>query len=238
MKIEELIKQTKEISWQEKLKFVSSLEKKVIFSTSFSIEDQVILDFISKNNLKIEVFAIDTGRLPSATYTVWQESLEKYKAKIIAYYPDAAQIENFVKNKGINSFYQSEDLRHQCCNIRKVEPLKRALKNQELWVSGVRKEHSNLRDQKEFFEHDNNLNIDKFYPLLELSEDEVWDYINKNDIPYNKLYDQGYKSIGCDPCSRAINKGDDPRSGRWWWEEGNKECGLHMVDGKLVRKNN
>ena len=240
MKVKDLITKTKDMSWQEKLKFVCSAYNNIAFSTSFSIEDQAITDVIIKNKLEVEIFAIDTGRLPNQTYELWQETLEKYQSydcKIKAYYPDVEQLEKFVSQNGINPFYKSKELRLACCNIRKVEPLKRALKGKKIWISGVRKEHSVSRGDKEFFEYDDNLKIIKFYPLLEHSEEQVWQYIKENNIPYNKLYDQGYRSIGCDPCSRAVAKGEDIRAGRWWWEEETaKECGLHMVNGKLVRK--
>jgi len=235
MQVNKLLEETKTLNWQEKLEFLSKNYKNLTFSTSFSIEDQLILDFIFKNDLKVEVFAIDTGRLPNATYELWQEVLNKYQKPIKAFYPDANKIGQWVEQNGINSFYESVDLRHECCHIRKVEPLQRAIKGKEIWISGVRKEHTANRQDKEFFEFDSNLNIIKFYPLLDFSEDEVWQYIKKNNIPYNKLYDQGYTSIGCDPCSRAIKKGEDARSGRWWWENSDQECGLHMVDGRLVR---
>lgn len=235
MKIENLLEETKNLDWIEKIKFLAQNYKNITFSTSFSIEDQAIIDVIFKNNLNIEVFAIDTGRLPSATYKVWQETLKKYGKKIKAFYPDAKKIAEFVENKGINSFYDSVDLRHECCNIRKVEPLKKALSDKEIWISGIRRQHTQNRQDKDFFEFDSNLNIIKFYPVLDFSEEETWNYIKENEIPYNKLYDEGYKSIGCDPCSRAVADDEDPRAGRWWWESGDQECGLHMVNGKLVR---
>ncbi len=241
MQVKDLLTQTKNLNWQEKIKFVANNYNNITFSTSFSIEDQIITDVIFKNNLNIEVFAIDTGRLPKETHEVWQEVLTKYKGKIKAFCPDAKEIGEFVTNNGINSFYDSTDLRHKCCYIRKVMPLKKALKGKELWISGLRREHNLNRQDKEFFEVDAGLNIIKFYPVLELSEDQVFKYIKENNIPYNKLYDAGYKSIGCDPCSRAVKEGEDSRSGRWWWESNSdQECGLHMVDGKLTRvsKNN
>ncbi len=241
MQLSDLISQSKNLSWQQQL--IEMAQKyKVIFSTSFSIEDQVILDFIVTNNLPITIFTLDTGRLPNETYEVWQASLVKYqqqKLEILAYYPDADEISQFVVANGINSFYNSKELRLKCCEIRKVRPLRKALNGYEMWISGIRKDHSIDRSDKEFFEYDQNLAITKFYPLLEMSEDEVWEIIKKNSIPYNKLYDQSYRSIGCAPCSRAILPDENIRAGRWWWEEEiGKECGLHMVDGKLVRIKN
>lgn len=227
MKINELIQKTKELTWQERLIFIAKNFDKISFSTSFSIEDQVILDFIVKNNLRIEIFTIDTGRLPKATYDVWQTSLEKYKIKILPFYPQNQELENFVSDFGINAFYESIELRKKCCFIRKVEPLKRALIDKNIWISGVRKEHSIDRNNKEFFEFDESLNLIKFYPLLEELESQIWQLINQNSVPFNRLYKDGYKSIGCEPCSRKIKEGEEIRDGRWWWERGNKECGLH-----------
>jgi phosphoadenosine phosphosulfate reductase len=233
MKYDELLTETKNLSWKKKLKLVGKLEN-VIFSTSFSLEDQIITNFIAENKLNIEIFTIDTGRLFNETYDIWQGVLDKYDVVIDAYYPDGNKLQEFVKNKGINSFYESKDLRLSCCNIRKVEPLKRALKNKNIWISGVRKDHSEGRLGKNFFERDGNLNITKFYPLLDMKKDELWDVIKRDNIPYNCLYDKNFDSIGCSPCSRE-GKG---REGRWWWEDGHKECGLHLENGKLIRSKN
>ena len=226
--IKEILEQTSTYNWQEKLEFVSKNFSDITFSSSFSIEDQVITDFIAKNNLPIEIFAIDTARLPEETYATWQNTLEKYKIKILVYYPNQELLSEFITNNGINAFYQSVDLRKNCCAARKTEPLTRALKNKKLWISGVRKEHSLNRNNKEFFESDEALQLTKFYPLLETSEAELWKYIEENRVPFNRLYKQGYSSIGCAPCSRAVKTGEDIRAGRWWWESDNvKECGLH-----------
>ena len=239
MDIKQLLEETKSLRWQDKILFIAKNGHNITFSTSFSIEDQIILKFIHKHQLPITIFTIDTGRLPNLTYKIWQETIEKYKVKIKAYYPDSVELSDFVNDNGVNSFYHSEDLRHKCCEIRKVNPLKKALKNKEIWISGIRRAHSSNRENKEFFEYDDNLDIVKFYPLLELNEEEVWNYIRKYGIIYNKLYDKGYRSIGCDPCSRAVTAEEDIRDGRWWWEANSKkECGLHIVNNKLVRKNN
>lgn len=227
MNIEQILHETQNLNWQEKLKFVSEHFNNVTFSNSFSIEDQVILDFIVQHNLNIEVFTLDTGRLPKETYSVWQSSLDKYNITIKPYYPLGPSLEEFIADKGINPFYESVELRKKCCYLRKVEPLNRALKGKEVWISGLRKEHSDSRGNKDFFEKDDALNLIKFYPILDVSEDELWEYIKEHRVPFNRLYKQGYKSIGCDPCSRAINEGDDIRAGRWWWENSGKECGLH-----------
>jgi phosphoadenosine phosphosulfate reductase len=209
-------------NWKEILIDLGQKEN-VAFSTSFSLEDQIITDFIAKNHLKIEIFTIDTGRLFNESYKVWQRTLDEYDLEIKSYYPNHYEIEDFVKINGINAFYNSVSLRKKCCHIRKIEPLKRALKNKNFWISGIRKEHSQDRSKKKISEFDDNLKITKFYPLLDLKEDEIWQIIRKGKIPYNKLYDNGFESIGCAPCSRA----GFARDGRWWWEKSNKECGLH-----------
>ena len=230
MRLNEVLKKTEELSWQEKLFFVAENFKNVTFSTSFSIEDQVITDFIIKNKLDIEIFTIDTGRFFKETYQLWQNSLDKYKAKIKAYYPDQDEIAQYVEDKGINAFYDSVELRKKCCEIRKVNPLKNALKDKDLWISGLRKSHSANRSDKPYFEEDKNFGLIKLYPILDFSDEELWDYIDKNQVPYNPLYKKGFVSIGCQPCTRAISAGQDNRAGRWWWENRDKnkvECGLH-----------
>jgi phosphoadenosine phosphosulfate reductase len=231
MEIKKILTATQNFNWQKKLLFIADNFNEIAFSTSFSIEDQVITDFIATKKLDIEIFTIDTARLPKSTYSTWQSTLDKYQIKIKAFYPDADDIANFVNESGINAFYESKDLRLKCCEIRKIKPLKKALKNKKLWISGLRKEHSKTRFDKDFFEKDEDLNLVKFYPLLEISEDEIWQEINQKNIPFNQLYKQGYRSIGCDPCSRAISKNDDVRAGRWWWEnDSKKECGLHSLE--------
>jgi len=227
MNLEKIEQQTKNFSWQEKLVFVGKNFSDTTFSTSFSIEDQAITHFIAANKLPIVIFTIDTGRLFKETYQLWQKTLDIYGVKISAFYPDAKNIGDFVSQNGIDAFYNSKELRLNCCDIRKVEPLKRALNGKQLWISGVRKEHSNNRSDMDFFELDKNLKIHKFYPLLQTTEEEIWTYLKANNVPFNPLYEQGFKSIGCEPCTRAIEPGEDARAGRWWWEGGKKECGLH-----------
>lgn len=226
--IKEILEKTKNYNWQEKLEFVTKNFSDIVFSTSFSLEDQVITDFIARNNLPIEIFTIDTARLPEETHATWQNTILKYKIKISVYYPNQNLLAEFVTNNGINAFYESVDKRKNCCAIRKIEPLTRALENKNLWISGVRKEHSLNRNNKEFFEIDEALKLTKFYPLLEMSESDLWKYIEENRVPFNRLYKKCYRSIGCSPCSRAVKEGDDIRAGRWWWENDDvKECGLH-----------
>ncbi|OFW80772.1 MAG: hypothetical protein A2887_00810 [Alphaproteobacteria bacterium RIFCSPLOWO2_01_FULL_40_26] len=215
--------------WQKK--FLETVENfsDIIFSTSFSIEDQLITDFITQEKLPVEIFTIDTGRLPHETHDVWQNTLDKYRIRISTFYPREETLSAFVNQNGINPFYESKELRLKCCEIRKVEPLQRALKDKKLWISGLRKEHSQTRANKNFFEKDEALQLTKFYPLLELSETEIWEEIHQKNIPFNRLYKQGYRSIGCATCTRAIRHDEDIRAGRWWWENDNKkECGLHV----------
>ena len=211
------------------LALVNQFPGKVIFSTSFSYEDQVITHKILSNNLPIKIFTLDTGRLFSETYSVWRATNEKYNTHIKAYYPDAISLENFVSEKGPNSFYESVENRKDCCFIRKVEPLKRALKDNSIWITGLRAEHSIDRSDMPQVEWDESNNIIKYHPILHWTTEEVKRYINENNIPYNILHDKGFVSIGCAPCTRAIKAGEDFRAGRWWWEDDSKkECGLHV----------
>ncbi|MFT6332051.1 MAG: phosphoadenosine phosphosulfate reductase [Lentimonas sp.] len=227
MNLEKLNQKFKNQTWQENLKEIVGLFDNITFSSSFSLEDQMITHFIDKNKLSIEVFTLDTGRLFKQTYDVWQKTLDVYSLKVHAFYPDAIKIGEFVSKNGIDAFYNAKELRLNCCHIRKVEPLGRALKGKDVWISGLRGGHSSSRSDKDLMERDENLNITKFYPVLNLSEEEVKNYLKENNAPYNKLYDEGFTSIGCAPCTRAIEEGEDPRAGRWWWEDSQKECGLH-----------
>jgi phosphoadenosine phosphosulfate reductase len=208
--------------------FTELFPGRVSFSTSFSLEDQVILHHIAQENLPVNVFTLDTGRLFPETYSVWTASKEKYAIPIKAYTPDFRLLEPFVQEKGPNSFYESVENRKQCCHIRKVEPLRRALAGQKIWITGIRAEHSGSRSQLHLLEWDKGNQLTKYNPLLHWTQDEVKAYINKNNVPYNILHDRGFVSIGCAPCTRAIRPGEDFRAGRWWWEDaGKKECGLH-----------
>lgn len=202
---------------------------KVVFSTSFSYEDQVISHYILKNHLPIKIFTLDTGRLFPETYSVWNATNDKYNTRVIAYTPEHALLENFVSERGPNSFYESVQNRKDCCYIRKVEPLKRALKDNAVWITGLRAEHSAERHDIPQVEWDEGNKLIKYHPLLHWTFDEVKEYISSNDIPYNPLHDKGFVSIGCAPCTRAIRPGEDFRAGRWWWEDSaKKECGLHV----------
>ena len=202
---------------------------KVTFSTSFSFEDQAITHMILSNQLPVGIFTLDTGRLFEENYSAWSATNERYQTKIRAYYPDYNLLEPFVAEHGPNSFYESVDQRKACCYVRKVEPLKRALKGNSIWITGVRAEHSANRHDMTQIEWDESNQIIKYHPLLHWTTKEVKDYINKYNIPYNILHDRGFVSIGCAPCTRAIRAGEDFRAGRWWWEDNTKkECGLHI----------
>ncbi|WAC09522.1 phosphoadenylyl-sulfate reductase [Dyadobacter pollutisoli] len=200
----------------------------VVFSTSLGYEDQVITDFILKNNLNITIFTLDTGRLFSETYMTLQKTNNRYDTKIKVYYPQTAAAEELVSTKGPLSFYDSVENRKECCFIRKVEPLNRALKGAKIWVTGIRAEQSGNRQGMERLEVYEAHDLIKFHPILDWSFEEVKHYVKSNGIPYNPLHDKGFVSIGCAPCTRAIQEGEDFRAGRWWWEdESKKECGLH-----------
>ena len=201
----------------------------VTFSTSFSYEDQVIAHEILSNQLPVKIFTLDTGRLFAETYSVWSNTNEKYHANITAYYPDYHLLEEFVTGKGPNAFYESVENRKQCCFIRKVEPLKRALAGNAVWITGLRAEHSPDRKDLSVIEWDETNQIIKYNPILNWDTEQVKKYIDTNNVPYNPLHDRGFVSIGCAPCTRAIRPGEDFRAGRWWWEDAaKKECGLHI----------
>jgi phosphoadenosine phosphosulfate reductase len=201
---------------------------KVVFSTSFSYEDQVIIDIISRS-APVQIFTLDTGRLFPETYTTWTRTLEQYDISIQAYYPNEAELKQFVTSYGPNAFYQSVELRKNCCAIRKVQPLKSALEGNAVWVTGLRAQHSSNRNDLEVLEWDETNQVIKYNPLLDWTTEQVRNYIDEHNIPYNALHDRGYVSIGCAPCTRAIKPGEDFRAGRWWWEdESKKECGLHV----------
>lgn len=217
----------------EALKYlVEEFSEKVIFTTSFGYEDQVITDMIFRNNFDIKVITLDTGRLFSETFKVYNSTLDKYKKPITTYFPPADKVEEMVTKKGPFSFYESLENRKECCHIRKVIPLKRALKGNEIWITGLRAEQSENRMEMKKFEWDAGNQIIKFNPLLNWSLEEVKTYVKENNVPYNVLHDKGFVSIGCEPCTRAIRPGEDFRAGRWWWEQGagKKECGLHVTE--------
>jgi phosphoadenosine phosphosulfate reductase len=201
---------------------------RIAFSTSLSWEDQVITHHIFSQNLPIRVFTLDTGRMFPETYSVLNSTRERYKKEIEVYFPQTTSVQDLVTKKGASSFYESLDNRKECCFIRKVEPLNRALDGVDCWITGIRAEHSDNRKELSIVEFDEQRQIQKVNPLANWSLDDVKEEIKKHTIPYNILHDRGFVSIGCQPCTRAIKEGDDFRAGRWWWEESNKkECGLH-----------
>jgi phosphoadenosine phosphosulfate reductase len=207
---------------------ISITNEKIVFSTSFGYEDQVISHFIFENNLPINVFTLDTGRLFPETYSVYNSTLNRYKKPIEVYNPNTIELEKLLTKKGPFSFYDSTENRIECCNIRKVEPLKRALNGFTIWITGIRSEQSPNRKNMPMVEWDNGNQIIKVHPLLNWTLEGVKKFIKQNNIPYNPLHDKGFVSIGCQPCTRAIKDGEDFRAGRWWWEDVNKkECGLH-----------
>ncbi|TDQ17419.1 phosphoadenylylsulfate reductase (thioredoxin) [Algoriphagus boseongensis] len=200
---------------------------KIVFSTSLGQEDQVITQLIATQNLPIKIFSLDTGRLFPETLDLLARTESKYKTRIQVYYPERDSVENWVAKNGINGFYDSVENRKSCCYVRKVEPLKRALAGNEIWVTGLRAEQSANRSEMKKIEWDEGNQILKYNPLLDWTFDEMIAYIDEHKIPYNPLHDQGFVSIGCAPCTRAILPGEDARAGRWWWEDSKKECGLH-----------
>ncbi|WP_026956339.1 phosphoadenylyl-sulfate reductase [Algoriphagus vanfongensis] len=200
---------------------------KVVFSTSLGQEDQVITELIASHQLPIHIFSLDTGRLFPETLELLGRTESKYKTRIQVYYPERESVEKLVADNGINGFYNSVENRKSCCFVRKVEPLKRALAGNEVWVTGLRAEQSANRGGMKRVEWDEGNQILKYNPLLDWTYDQMLDYIKEKGIPYNPLHDKGFISIGCAPCTRAILPGEDARAGRWWWEDSKKECGLH-----------
>ena len=202
------------------------------FANSFGAEDMVLTDLILANRLPVEIFSLDTGRLPAETYTLMGEVEQRYGTKLKVYFPDATAVENFVRSHGINAFYDSVELRKACCGVRKMEPLRRALAGKKAWITGLRAAQSVTRTGVAVREFDAANGLEKLNPLADWSEAEVWAYIRIHEVPYNALHDQFYPSIGCAPCTRAIALGEDVRAGRWWWEDpASKECGLHVKKG-------
>ena len=204
--------------------------EKVVFSTSFGIEDQVITHMLSEIGAKASLFTLDTGRLFPETYSVWNKTLSRYNLPIATYYPDTVSLQNLLSQKGPFSFYNSVDNRKECCNIRKVEPLSRALKGFKVWITGIRAEQSPNRENMLPVEWDEGHQFLKIHPLFYWSLSEVEQFLQANNVPYNPLHHKGFPSIGCQPCTRALQPGDDQRAGRWWWEDqSKKECGLHTT---------
>lgn len=215
----------------ESLRFLAQkFDGKIVFSTSFGWEDQALTHIIFSNNIPIKVFTLETGRLFPETYYVWNRTLENYGKPIHAYYPNNVLLEEMVDKKGPSSFYESVENRKECCYIRKIEPLNRALVGNECWITGIRAEQSLNRQDMENLEWDEGHHIIKYHPIFDWTLDQVKAFIKENHIVYNTLHDKGFPSIGCAPCTRAVQEGEDFRAGRWWWEDqSKKECGLHAV---------
>jgi phosphoadenosine phosphosulfate reductase len=197
-------------------------------ASSFGAEDMVLTDMIARNHLPIIVFTLDTGRLPDETYALIDRTREHYGIAVETYYPDAQALEEYVRRNGINAFYRSMDLRQRCCAIRKSAPLARALAGRGAWITGLRRSQSITRAEVGVEEFDAAHGLPKFNPLAEWSEENIWTYVREHEVPVNALHARGYPSIGCAPCTRAIEPGEDIRAGRWWWENPeHRECGLH-----------
>jgi len=230
MKLKELREQLTGRSVEDCLsELVKQFPSQVIFTTSFGIEDQVLTHKIFSNNLNIKVVTLDTGRLFPETYEVFSQTVIKYKKTIHTYFPDYLSVEKLVTEKGPFSFFESVEDRKECCRIRKVVPLNRALFGMKVWISGIRADQSDNRSNMESLEYDEDKKLFKYYPIFSWTYQDVKNYVKENSIPYNSLHDKGFVSIGCEPCTRAIEPGEDFRAGRWWWEkDGAKECGCHV----------
>jgi len=208
--------------------FIENHKEKLAFSSSLGAEDQVITQMIAGIDPDVYMFTLDTGRLFPQTYDLLDITQQRYKVKIQVQFPDSKAVEDMVNNKGINLFYESIENRKLCCNIRKIQPLRRALEPVDFWISGLRREQSVTREDLSLVEWDDLNKKIKINPLIDWKSEDLWDYIKQFNIPYNPLHDQGYPSIGCLPCTRAVEPGEDIRAGRWWWENPEmKECGLH-----------
>lgn len=203
---------------------------KIAIASSFGAEDVVLIDMAHKIDPEVKIFTLDTGRLPQETYQVMEEIRQKYRISIKIYYPQTRAVEDMVSRYGPDLFYKSVDLRKLCCRVRKIDPLKRALSGLEAWICGLRREQAVTREGVKKVEVDSAHNgIIKINPLADWSHRQVWEYIRENNVPYNKLHDRGYPSIGCAPCTRPVREGEDIRAGRWWWEKPEqRECGLHL----------
>ncbi|EJN09226.1 phosphoadenylyl-sulfate reductase [Herbaspirillum sp. YR522] len=220
------------------LELIASQYAPAVFASSLAAEDMVLTDLILRASLqdRIGIFSLETGRLHAETLEMFDRIESTYGYRVQAYRPQPEAVERYVSQHGLNAFYDSVELRRECCRIRKMEPLGRALAGKRAWVTGQRRAQSVTRAALDVQEHDQAHGMEKFNPLADWSEEDVWAYIRANDVPYNRLHDQGFPSIGCQPCTRAIEPGEDVRAGRWWWENpDSKECGLHVVDGKLIR---
>ncbi len=230
-RLEELRRELEQLQPVEGLSKISKeFNTSAKFSSALGMEDQIITHWIGREKLSIQIFTLDTGRLFQETYDLLDLTVKKYKVDIQVLFPDRLHVETMVKQKGINSFYDSVENRRECCHIRKVEPLNRALQNTKVWITGIRADQSVNRQKMEMVEWDDHYQVIKYNPLLNWSLGEVESYIQSFTIPVNALHKKGFASIGCAPCTRAILQGEDVRAGRWWWENSAKECGLHEVN--------
>ena len=231
LELDELAQDFKNKSPQEVLEWaLDQFHPRISLASSFGAEDVVLIDMLHKINPQARVFTLDTLRLPKETHDVMARITDKYGINIEVYYPEPVAVDNMVKEKGLDLFYESIENRKLCCGIRKVEPLGRGLSELDAWTAGLRGDQTLTRATSAKVELDAaHGSIVKINPLLDWTWEQVWEYIKENHIPYNALHDQNYPSIGCEPCTRAVKPGEDPRAGRWWWEQnGNQECGLHV----------
>lgn len=228
--ISELNQQFNGSTPQELLRyFLDEFKGRIGLSTSLSIEDQMLTDMIASLHPSTRIFTLDTGRLFPETYSLIEKTARKYPSiHLEVFFPDATEVEQMVSESGINLFYDGIEQRKRCCNIRKLQPLRRAFEGLEVWICGLRREQSVTRSDMQAVEWDEANKLIKLNPLIDYSEEQVWEYIRANKVPYNQLHDKGFPSIGCQPCTRAVAPGEEIRSGRWWWENPeHKECGLH-----------
>lgn len=208
--------------------FMSQYSARLALSSSLSIEDQTLTDMMLRIDPQANIFTLDTGRLFPETYELIDRTNEHYKVKLKVYCPQTEALQQFVATEGINPFYESIEKRHACCEVRKLEPLRRAFRDLDVWVCGLRSAQSVTRSDMRLIEWDDRHGLLKINPLIHWTEQQVWDYIKENRVPYNRLHDKGFPSIGCEPCTRAVRRIDDVRAGRWWWESpDHRECGLH-----------
>ncbi len=199
----------------------------IVFSTSLGLEDQVLTDILSRQAIKIQIFTLDTGRLFPESYDLLDQTVARYKQSIQVFFPEASAVESYTKIKGINAFYESVENRKECCAIRKIAPLNRALTGAKVWVTGLRADQSVNRKNMPLMAWDTEKQIFKYNPLINWTTEALNNYINEHNVLINPLHKKGFPSIGCAPCTRAIEPDEDPRAGRWWWETSHKECGLH-----------
>jgi len=226
--VEELNQKLPELTIEQRIELVASSQGPIVFSTSFGIEDQVLTHIISQKSYPIGLFTLDTGRLFEETYEVWEKTLTQYPIEVKSFSPEADDLKKLITEQGPNGFYQGLNQRMACCSTRKIKPLKVALHGVRVWITGLRAQQNHHRTQLTWASIDQQHDLVKVNPLLDSSEAELYQWVNKHNIPVNKLHNQGYPSIGCAPCTRAVPPGSDPRSGRWWWEQSHKECGLHL----------